>query len=167
MAVVEVKSGPITNRDADPRVLNDSATEGGFMKESVGTVEVTSGDSVGSTYIMCQIPSNARISSVRVDTDDMGTTTAADVGIYQTTENSNTVVDADHFASALSLNGGALADLEIQHESAVYGLEDAEKPLWEALGLSQDPHLFYDVVATLTGACDGTGTFTLRCRYTI
>jgi hypothetical protein len=166
MATVTVKSGAITNRDASPRVLNDAGLEGGRMTCARGTVEITSGNSIGSTYIMCQVPSNAYIEDVLVSSDDIGTATAGDIGIYQTTDNSNTVVDADFFASALSLKDGALAQSIALHESGVYGVEDIEKPLWEALGLSADPNRYYDVVLTLTAAADASGTFSLQVRYT-
>lgn len=167
MATVTVKSGPITNRDSSPRVLNNSDVEGGRMVESVGTVEVTSGDSIGSTFLMCQIPSNARVSDILVSSDDIGTGTAGDIGLYQTTANGSAVVDADFFASALSLSGGALLQSIAQHESAVFGVEDLEKTVWEALGLSADPKRNYDVVLTLTAAADASGTFSLHCRYCI
>lgn len=167
MAVEARKSTPITNRDAEPKVLNDSAVDQGMLRECVATLEAVSGDSIASTYRMLSIPSNARVSELIIDSDDIGTTTVADFGIYQTTENGGAVVDADHFASALSLKDGALANQNIAHESGVFGLEDAEKPLWEALGLSADSNRFYDIVATLTGAADAGGTITLKCRYAI
>lgn len=166
MAVVEVKSGPITNRDATPRVKNDQL-EGGRLLECAGTVEVTTGNSSLSTYRMFQIPSNARVSQMLVYSDDMGTATAGDIGIYDTTDNAGAVVDADFFASALSLNGGALSGSDVTHESGVYGVEDLEKPLWEALGLSADPHKMYDVVLTLTADSDAGGTFSLLGRYVV
>lgn len=166
MAVVDVLSNAITNRDAVPQVKNDQI-EGGRLIECCSTVEVTTGNSSASTYRMFQVPSNARVSQLLVYSDDMGTATAGDIGVYQTTANGSAVVDADHFASALSLNGGALSGSDVTHESGVFGVEDAEKPLWEALGLSADPNIMYDVVLTLTADSDTGGTFTLKGRYVI
>lgn len=165
MAVVTTKAGPITNRDASPKVLSNAAVASGVLKEAVGTLESVSGDSIGSTYIFASIPSNAVVSQVLLYSDDIGTTTISDFGIYKSTADGGTVVDADFFASAVSLKDGALNGSDITHESGVFSLEDAEKPLWEALGLSSDPNLMYDVVGTLTAASDAAGTITLKVRY--
>ncbi|HRT83727.1 MAG TPA: hypothetical protein P5523_03730 [Bacteroidales bacterium] len=167
MAVVTTKSGGITNRDASPRVKNNAILTEGLLRENVGTVEVANGDSIASKYIMFQVPSNARVSQLLVWSDDIGTTTAGDIGLYQTTANGSAVVDADFFASALNLAGGALSAVDVVHESGVYDADDAEKPLWSALGLTADPNLFYDVVLTLTAAADAAGTFTLKGKYAI
>ncbi len=167
MAVVTTKSGGITNRDASPRVKINAILTEGILRENVGTVEVANGDSSTSKYVMFQVPSNARVSQLLVYSDDIGTTTAGDIGLYQTTANGGAVVDADFFASAISLNGGALNGSDVTHESGVYNVDDAEKPLWNALGLTADPNLFYDVVLTLTADADAAGTFTLKGKYSI
>jgi len=89
------------------------------------------------------------------------------VGLHRTTEDGGAVVDADFFASAIDCNAAALAPFPIQHESAVYGLEDIEKPLWEALGLSADSHKDYDIVVASVGAIDQAGTINLSVRYAV
>ena len=168
MAVVTTKSGPIINRDSTPQVLNNSCVERGRLLESVGTVEVANGDSIGSKYIMCSIPSNARISQILLYSDDIGTTTIADFGLYKTTADGSAVVDADFFASAVSLKDGAINGTDIAHEATTtYDIDDSEKMIWQALGLSSDSKIMYDVVATLTAAADAAGTLTLKVRYAI
>ena len=47
----------------------------------------------------------------------------------------------------------------------MYGLEDVEKPLWEALGLTADPRKLYDIAMTLTAAAAATGDISLKVRY--
>lgn len=167
MAVVTTKSGPITDRDSTPKVLSDANVSGGMLREAVGTIETANGDDIGSKYIMCSIPSNARVSQVLLYCDDIGTTTLADIGLYKNTADGGAVVDADFFGSAVSLKDGALNGSDVTHESAVFGLEDIEKPVWEALGLSSDPSLIYDVVLTLTAASDAAGTVMLKVRYVV
>jgi hypothetical protein len=76
-------------------------------------------------------------------------------------------VDADHFGSAVSLSGGAIAKSSVVHESGVYAYTSIEKPLWEALGLSADSNRMYDVTATLTGAADAAGTILVEVEYTV
>lgn len=165
MAVVTTKSGAITNRDSAPSVLSNMNIAGGTLKEMVGTLESVSGDNIGSKYIFGSIPSNARVSQVLLYSDDVGTTTIADFGLYHTTADGSAVVDADFFGSAVSLKDGALNGSDITHESTAYDIDDIEKPVWQALGLSADPMCMYDVVATLTAASDAAGTITLKVRY--
>jgi hypothetical protein len=76
------------------------------------------------------------------------------------------VVDADFFASALSLKDGALNGEDVLHEAAVFTIANSGKELWDALGLTSDPHKFYDVALTLTGAADATATVKLVGRFT-
>lgn len=165
MAVVSTESNLITNRDAVPAVLNDSAIHNGGLRESVATLEAANGDDIASKYYFVTVPSAARISQVLLYSDDIGTTTIADFGVYKSTADGGAVVDADFFASAVSLKDGALNGTDITHESGAFGVEDAEKPLWEALGLSSDPNINYDIVATLTAAADAAGTITLKVRF--
>jgi len=167
MAVVTVKSQQITDRDASPRVPVNGRISGGAIKRAVGAVTLTNGDSIGSIYIAVSVPSNAVVSSVKVTSPDIGTTTAADVGVYQTTQNSNTVVDANFFATALVLNAGAITKSEVAFQSGVYTMANAEKPLWEALGLSADSQRDYDIAMTATGAVNGTGVAILEVEYTV
>jgi hypothetical protein len=171
MATVAIKSGPITNRDATPAVTPNANVQGGFLRECVGTLEATAADDIGSTYRFCQIPSNARVSQILLYSDDQGTAGDMDLGIYQTTANGAAVLDADHFAAAVDINAAALNGTDITHESGsgtgCFGLEDAEKPLWQALGLTADPCLMYDVVGTLTEANTAGATITLKVRFVV
>lgn len=165
MAVVTTKSASITNRDASPKVLNNASVLAGNMIEGIGLLEAVSGDSIGSVYILGQVPSNARVSQVLLSCDAI-TTCAGDIGLYDNTEDGSAVIDADFFASAQSL-ASALANSDVTHESAVYGIEDAEKPLWEALGLSADPNKIYDIAITLTAAAGSAGTVGVKVKYAI
>lgn len=163
MPIENVKSGAITNRDATPSVLTNA--QGAVVRRTWGTVEAAAAGDSGSTYRMCTIPSNARAIDVILACDDLGTTATLDVGIYQTTANGGAVVDADFFASAVNANTAAVAPTHVEHESGVYNIDDIEKPLWEALGLTSDPSRDYDVVVTSAGDIDANGTITLKVSY--
>lgn len=165
MATENLFSGVLTNRDATPRVKINSSLSG-MMQAVVGTLECGTGD-LGSTYRMVQVPSNCRIDQILLYSDDLGTTGLADIGVYQTTENGSAVVDADFFASAVDMKAAALNGTDVTHESTVYGLEDAEKPLWQALGLTADSNRMYDIVLTTTEAFQAAGTITLKVRYAV
>ena len=166
MAVVTVKSKAITNRDATPSVQNDAAYAKGRLEQFIGACAITSGDSVGSKYLVGSIPSNAIVSSVLVNAPDIGTTTAGDIGLYKVTADGGAVVDADFFKAAFVLNAGAVTNSEAVNGNVVT-LANSEKKVWELLGLTADPSLMYDVVLTLTGAADASGTVQIKVQYAI
>lgn len=170
MATVSVSSTQITNRDASPRVMSNARITRGSLLCSCGTVETSAADDIGSKYKLAQIPSNACVKQLLLSCDSLGTAGAADIGIYQTTDNGGAVVDQDFFASAQALTS-ALANSDVTFEAngadASYDKSMVEKPLWQALGLTADPKRDYDVVATLTAATVSAGTVSLQVTYAI
>lgn len=165
-AVVNTKSTTITNLDAAQVVRAKAFANGAPIKEWIETLETVNGDSIASVYRFFRVPSWIRVSDLILDSDDIGTTTIADFGLYDTSANGGAVVDADFFASAVSLKDGALANSNITHESGVIDAANYGKRIWEQLGLSADPQKYYDVCATLTAAADAAGTMTLRLKGT-
>lgn len=165
MAVVTTKSTQITNRDATPKVLNNARVAKGDVTHARAVVAIANGDSVASKYLVCSIPSNAVPISVRVSAPDIGTTTAADVGLYKSTADGGAVVDADFFKAAVVLNAGAIAKSECVNGN-VMTLANSEKAIWDLLGLTSDPGLIYDVALTLTGAADAAGSVLVEVDYT-
>lgn len=169
MAVVNLKGTAVTN--ADNKVLNNSRVFRTLLEEAVGTVELANGDSIGSTYRLCRLPSNARISRVLLSCDAI-TSGAGDVGVYKTYRDGGTVVDVDFFASAQSI-ATALVHSDVSHEAdpadagAGWGHADVEKPLWQALGLTADPYLEYDITLTLTAATTEAGTVSMKVQFGI
>lgn len=169
MAVVTPSSAAIVNANAG--IHNNARIVKGPILEAVGLYELANGDSIASIYRLVRVPSNARISQILLSCDAI-TTCAGDVGIYQTAGNGGAVVDVDFFASAQSL-ASALANSDITHEAdpadagAGFGKSDTEKALWEALGLSVDPGIEYDIALTLTAAAGSAGTVSLKARYTV
>lgn len=166
MAVVTTKSAGITNRDATPVVLTNAYLARAEVKKAAGLVTAVSGDSIASKYIFCSIPSNALVHSVQISCPDIGTTGAMDIGLYQTTANGSAVVDADFFKAAQSVSGGALTKTEVLYGNIVT-VANAEKRVWEALGLTVDPQIDYDVVGTLTAAQDAGGAIMVEVYYSI
>lgn len=164
MAVVSTKATAISNRDSSPKVLSDSKISRGNIIEALGTIETTGTDSAGSKYFFGSVPSNGRISQILLSCDGNNTAGTIDIGLYRTTADGGAVVDADFFASAQAI-GTLLTNSDVTHESAVFGIEDVEKPLWEALGLSEDSKVMYDVVATIVTADDAADTVSLKIKY--
>lgn len=164
MAVVNTKATVVTNGDASPVDLSAPYLIHGRVREVVGTAEAANGDSIGSTYRLGRVWSGSRISQILLMCDAI-TTCAGDIGLYKTAADGGAVVDADFFASAQSL-ATALTGTDVTHESGVFDIANVEKRLWEALGLSSDPKIWYDIVVTLTAAAGSAGTISLKTRYT-
>jgi hypothetical protein len=168
MAVEDVKSAGMTNADATPRVANNARVFGGVLREAVGYSAVAASASIASIYRLCRIPSNCRVSQVILACSAFDTTGAGDVGIYKATAQGGAVVDADLFGSAVVMTS-ILTGTDVTHESAQYTHAEAEKPLWEVLGLSADPQVDYDVAITLTAAngAGATPAVKLLVRYAV
>lgn len=166
MAVVQVNSTTVANANAFPRIQNPRGLADGEVVRAINDqVAVANGDSVGSVYRFGKIRSSDFTDRVRLISADIGTTTAGDLGLYDllTASNGGAVVDADYFASAVSLSGGAI-DSDVTYESGAAGgiYTNGNKRVWEALGLTADPGKEYDVALTLTGAADAAGTVRLQ-----
>lgn len=164
MAVVAVNSTSVANYNAQPRVQNPRGKADGEVVRAIGeTVAVANGDSVGSVYRFGKIRSSDYVDRIRLVSADIGTTTAGDIGLYRQQTEGGAVVDADFFASSVVLNAGAI-DSDVTFEAGAAGglYTNGTKRVWEALGLTADPGLEYDVAMTLTGAADAAGTVLMR-----
>lgn len=166
MAVVTTKSTPITNRDATPTVINNAVLVKGTVLEAAGLVASVSGDSANSKYIYCEVPSNARVSSILSSSAALGGSAAMDIGVYRNSADGGAVVDADFFASALSLVT-AINNVEVVHESGVNTIAKQMQPLWQALGMASDPKTTLDIVGTLTAASAANGDTALKVKFTV
>lgn len=146
------KSAQITNRDAVPAVLNNvNAGYGGELSSAYGRVAAVAADAISDVFRLVEVPTNCRVTSVRLYSAALGGTTAADIGVYRNTRDGGAVVDADLFGSAVSLVS-AVNGTEVSHESTVYTPALREQPLWQAAGLSSDPGGTFDIALTLTAA---------------
>lgn len=173
MAVVNLKSTIITNRDATPKVLTDPQTSGGVMRESQGYITTNNGDSAGSTYRLNQVPSNARVSSVIMTNEALGAGCTLNVGVYYptfiplgaglTSALASTAISATFFASGTSAAAaGGPTDIV---NSATNTIDKQELPLWQAVGLTADPGIDLDIVAAVAVATAAAGRLSLKTRY--
>lgn len=165
MAVNNYLSTTLTNRDKLPQLPNDLRGAGRpFSKEEINTV--VTGDSVGSTYRYYSLRSDAKVKGVRISAPDIGTTTAANVGLYDTTANGGAVVNATLFASGVVLNAGPITRSEVAIGAGIT-VANANKKIWELLGLASDPNKEYDLVLTLSGAADAGGAVLVETDYKV
>jgi len=164
MAVVTVKASAISLRDGTPPAKPGLTLGSRVEYSQKATVEVTNGDSIGSKYLLGSIPSSACVSML-VKLSDAITSAAADFGLYRTTQDGGAVVSVALFGSAVSLASADTTGTNIAHESGTLDISKFDQPLWQVLGLSADPGLMYDVVATLTAAATASGTLTTRLVF--
>lgn len=171
--VVTLKSSSITNRDATPTVLNSAHVGKGGLQEVAGYVQASSSDSAGSKYILCAVPSNARVSSVLFQADALGSGASLSVGVWYPTQIplgaglsssvANTVINTTLFVSALGCSAAtAVTDLVTR---ANIDIDDQEKPLWQMAGLTTDPGIDLDVAVYVAGATATQGYVGAKVRY--
>ena len=168
MAVVNRNSTSIANAVAEPIVLNSPINGYAEQREVSGVIASAATDDATSIGRFHRIPSNARVSQVLLHCLLATTAGAIDIGIYDTADNGGAVVDADFFASALALTTPDKLNLDVTFESGVYTVVNADKALWQALGLTVDPKKDYDVAYTITTTFNGGPTaIGLRTRFVI
>lgn len=159
MAVVTVSSAPVANADAKPIVKNSAKVAEGDVLSSVGSVALANGDSIGSVYRMIRVKSGCRINGLSLVCDAI-TSGAADIGLYQTAARGGAVVDADFFTAAQTI-AAATQGIQVAHGN-ILKAGSITLRLWEALGLSADPGIEYDVALTLTAATTAAGNAALK-----
>lgn len=160
MAVVNTKSLAISNRDAQPKILNPGYLDGQGLRTKRGTVEKAAGDSDASVYRFFPIRSSDVLNSLELYNDALAGATSYTVGLYLPAKAGGTAVSAALFATGLSLAAANTAGLALTF-SAV-DIAKVGFRIWELLGLTADPFLEYDVCLTLTTAGGAAGTISLR-----
>jgi hypothetical protein len=177
MAVDHVKSTPLTNLDATPRVPNTAGEGGtGELKFIDGYATAVAASSVGATYQLVRVPSSCKIKYIAFESEAQ-TAGKFDLGVFYATDGSkadaatsllvSAAVDADLFASAIDCAALVVAT-DVTNESTTYSLDKRTLPLWQAAGLSSDPKCNFDIVASVitTAVTTGTGKFGIKVLYT-
>jgi hypothetical protein len=175
MASFNLSSTVISNRDATPKVFTDAYVQGGEVLESEGFVQSsTATDGSGTLFRLCTVPSNARVSSLEIQTDSFGTSAAIDIGVYWPTfipvgaglsaSNQSAVINTQLFCSALAVSN-ATASTNVINSSGNNSIKNQELPLWSACGLASDPMIDLDIVANVQTAIALKGYIGLKARY--
>ena len=164
MAVVAIKSIPVTNADALPIVQNAAFVEYGRQRSSAAYAAVANGDSIASTYRLLRLKSNWRIQSLRVHWTAI-TSGAMNLGLYRTTNDGGAAVSAACYASAQSIASATAAGTELMF--AVRALTAIANQVWQDAGLSANSGVDYDLVATLTAAAAAAGTIAVDLSYVL
>lgn len=177
MAVFNLKSTVITNRDSVPAVINDGRLERGSLRSTIGAVTVGTTDTggatyaAGSTYVLASLPSTAMVRDVLLSCAAC-TLGVISLGVAQNTKNSlgnaypaaiNATATA-LFASAQSI-ASALVKSNVTNQSGNYSVTAQQQPLWQAAGLTADPGGTLDIVALLTTTVSAGGLLGVEVQY--
>ena len=167
---------------------SDTCIEAGsaYGKERVwmDTVAVAAADfdADGDTVVIAEVPSGAKIQSIKIFNDDLdsGTDTAPNVGLYNgnvkftDTDGSATVyaadalIDEDAYASAITtLQAANTAGVELAFEAR--NINAVNNYVWEDAGLTSDPNVPLRIVLTQTATVAGAaaGDITMIVTYTV
>lgn len=141
------------------------------LRRKQARVVVGTGATIGQQLRMMTFKSSDRIYNMVVSANG-GTAGAADIGAYRAGSNHDgAVLDADLFASALTIAGG-VARVDNFAEAGTLGALQRGLRLWEQLVVggqtwTADPMLEIDIVATITTAVTvSLLTLILEVEYT-
>jgi len=109
--------------------------------EKVAICEYTASGALAdnTVILLTRIPVDARITSIRFFSDDLGTTGAFNLGFYPGNIAPGSVVigdalDEDALATAIDVNAAAVSDSEVRFEAA--NITTASDAAWSLAGLS-------------------------------
>jgi len=175
------KSVEITNLDATPRTTLEAASAGGKLRVWMDTIAVGTGDlDNDDIMIMGQVPSNAKIVSLRIYNDDLNSGSGThNLGLYNgpqaytisgTTTAAGAVIDEDCYvtdsgalrAATTVTTGTEEVLIETRNINAIGNF------VWEDGGLAEDPKVPLRIAITMSAV--GTaiaGDITLVCLYTV
>jgi hypothetical protein len=193
MAVEHVKSTPITELDATPRVAQTTGQGAAAeLKTIEGVVTIPASADIDSTLQVVRVPFDAIIKEIIVDAAAFTTSGQFDIGVYYATDGTNALSEASlvaadaidqDFFTITALDGGESNGLfailvpgggfritnatVAQDANTVWGAVDVHLPLWEALGLSANPGGNADICLTLTEAIGAAAAIvSLQVKFT-
>lgn len=162
-------SALITNFEAEPQVQNKVYQLHGRKRVAQGTLELATTDLDASDIVMlAPLPTGASITSIQLAADDLDSnatpTLAWNLGLYDT---EGTAVDADCYATAITLGQAATALTEYRNEVA--DINTIGQQLWEDGGVTADPGGLYYVALTASAgaATAAAGTLSFIIEYVI
>ena len=150
-------STQITNARATPVVKSGPEIKGRLLS-TLASLTAGASDTAASVFTLATVPSNAQIRSIKLSCADATTAGKLDMGVYQTPDNGSASVDSDFFSNAFDLSAGPFNRAEMLANQSAYTMAKRAQPLWQALGLSSDPHRDYDISATVDTTFNGGPT---------
>lgn len=183
MTTEALKSTPITNWDASPAVVPSSGQGGAGMLRTInGHVAATTGVTLGSTYRLCRIPTNACVKHVLLTNAALSTSTAADIDVAfsdSTTDGTPASLQGtipQVSAADNKLFGAAVAMATAQKNqdqtfANTFTTDHQNIPLWSvlnslgSLGWTADPGGFFDILVKTTSTVTAGGDISIEVQY--
>lgn len=141
------KSQQITDLDAGLKVA--VGLLGGRQRVAAGTVALATGDlDAADIILLTRVPSNARVLSILLFNDDLGTVLTVDVGLYNT---DGTVKDDDAYSEVVALDVANEDGQEVAYDAAAgsRGIEELGQRVFEDAGDASDPGGLFDIGLTV------------------
>lgn len=164
-----LKSTHFTAVEAVPLVLGNGAVAGGIPHLNTALVAVTTSNVSTDQLRVCDIPSNAVVSSITVETDAASGVFTFSLGVYTKPTGGASIGTLtgtiDFFASARALGAYRTPVTMPGQASPNWNSAMAATPLWSVLGLTKDPGGTFELVAQLTANITVAGTLTFRTTY--
>lgn len=172
------KSVNLTSIDAG--TTQEAGSVRGVFRVFMDTVAIADGDfdADGDTVFLAQVPSNAKIVSIKTLNDDLdaGTDSAVNVGIYNgnlkfttsagTDYAADALIDEDAYASAVTTFQAANTS-GTEHAFEARNINAINNYVWEDAGLPEDPDVPLRIVLTQTAAVttDAAGDVSVILTY--
>lgn len=139
----------LTNATTLPLVVGSFANKN-QLASSTDTVEVAAGSNGDTAILNIRIPVDARVTSLRIASDDLGSAGTMSVGLFSKDglAATFTAVSAACFVSALDVNAAAIALTE--RRFSVKNIDTVNQAAWELAGLSAKPSTYSDFYLGLT-----------------
>jgi len=180
--MASTKSVNLTLLDTSPRSLLESGSAVGKLRVFMDTVAIADGDfdADGDIVYLAEVPSNAKIVSIKTFSDDLdaGTDSAVNVGLYNggtkfttsggTDYAADALIDEDAYASAVTTFQAA-DTAGTEHAFEARNVNAVNNYVWEDAGLSEDPRVPLRVALTQTAAVttDAAGDVTVVVTYVV
>lgn len=164
MAVANTKSASITAFDNKPRQIVPGYKHGAPLRRSFDTAEVAAADDDGSVYRLLRLPSSACLKELNLLNDAIAGGTDYDVGVYRTADDGGAVVNANIFCDAIDVTVARTLPLNAVFEGGL-DIINADTRLWELLGLTEDPHVDYDICITANTVGTAAGSVGLEAVW--
>ena len=178
-------STELTNYEATPQVMVSPASATGKIRVWSDTIAAGTGDiDDDDILMMAEIPSNAKIKSIKLYNDDLDSggspALVTDVGIYNgnvkfnDTDGSATayaaeaVIDRNCYGTVMTvLQAAVTAGTEVRYETL--GIETVGNFMWEDAGLTSDPGKMLRIALTIetVAATAAAGDITMVVEYIV
>lgn len=157
-----------TREDLDTQNIQQSGGREECITSHILTGGVVADNEV---IVMAEVPVNANITSIRMWSDDLGTTGDLNLGFYPGNLVPSTIVvtdtvDEDALGTAIDVNAAATANVEVRFETQ--NLSTTGDLAWVLAGLSAEPaYGTFFICFTASEATTDTGDIALAIRYIV